>query len=288
MKKYLLLLFLMYMTSVYSFDWPVDIKNISANFCQNASGDFNVGMSFSATDEPVYSIAEGDVIFYYEEGRTISRIPYGLGSFIAISHEAGIQSVYAHLKMGSLKTDATKIRKKDQIGITGTTGSSIGNNLFLEIFNGEDNEILNPVKNLTPLLKDTVIPIIREIRLKGETNSIRIDNAKSIPPGKYDMLVDTYDPGYDSMLSNTLAPYRLSVSLNGNEIVSVTFASLKEKNFELVTTPSEKKYNEFYDMSGFYKLGFVDLVEGKHHIQVISSDFAGNHSIKDIFLEVRR
>jgi hypothetical protein len=288
MKKYFFLVLFSIPTVMFAFDWPVEKKNISTNFCQNKSGDFNVGMVFSANDEPVFPIAEGDIIFSHEEGETVSRIPYGLGSFVAISHEGGIQSVYSHLKKGSLNKNATKIQKKEQIGLTGNTGSSTGNNMFLEIFNGEDYEILNPVKNLSPLQKDSVIPVIREIRLKSETTSVRIDNAKTIINGKYEVLVNTYDPGDDIMRSNSLAPYKLSVSLNGNEIMSITFAALKEKKYELVTTITEKNFKDIFESSDFYRLGFVDLVEGKHHIQVISSDFVGNHSIKDIFLEVHR
>jgi hypothetical protein len=270
------------------FDWPLEKNRIVVNFCESTADGFKTGITFSGNDEAVHPIADGDIVFYHEEGETFSTVPYGLGSFCAILHEGGIQSVYSHLGKGSLKKDTTKVARTDVIGRVGNTGSAAGNNLFLQIFNVEDNEILNPVKYLTPLAKDARAPVIRTVLIRRDNIAANAESVGTITPGTYEIFIGAYDTTDDLIPRVELVPYRISVSNNGNETSNITFQALEDKAGALVTFRSEKSHDETYDSAFVYRLGTAELVEGKNHIQVIVSDFIGNQAVKDIILEVKK
>jgi hypothetical protein len=270
------------------FDWPMAENAVIMNFCQSTGDDYRTGIVISGNDAPVHPIADGDLVFSYEEGKDYSSVPFGLGSFCAMYHEGGIQSVYSHLKKGSVKRDSVKLRRSDVLGMTGNTGSSLGNNVFLQIFNIEDDEILNPVRNLRPLPGDVRPPVITGVFLRRNGEMISAETSGRIEAGEYEIFVSAYDPQDDAKRRIELAPYRVFVSNNGNEIANITLQALEEKDGNLVSFKSEKPHSEMYASHSSLMLGVADLVEGKNYIQVIASDFAGNQCVKEILLEAVR
>jgi len=270
-----------------SFNWPIEKKILITTFGQNIGEGFNTGINLSGKEEDVLPIAEGDIIFYYEENGKQSSLPYGLGSFVVMYHEGGIQSCYAHLKKGSISDKKENLGLSDKIGVIGSTGASIGSNLSLIIFNIEENEILNPIKNLIPYFSEKKKPIIKEIFLKREGKIIKLDNNKEIPAGKGEILIKAYDQREDVSRLWELSLYKLSVTYNGKEVSSLFFDSLSEKENELCLSNSKKVFSDVYYSKWVYKMGIIDFLAGKSIIQIRVWDFARNIEVKEISIIVR-
>ena len=125
--------------TLHGFDWPLQKQVLVSSFCEDNWEGFSVGIHLSGKDEPVFPVAPGEIIFSHETGEDYFSLPYGLGSFLVLWHEGGIQSAYCQLKTGSLIRDNSKCERDKSIGIVGDTGATIGGNLHLVIFNIEEN-----------------------------------------------------------------------------------------------------------------------------------------------------
>lgn len=269
------------------FNWPVEKKILIGTFGQNNGEGFNTGIYLSGKDEDVLPIAEGDVVFYHDENEEYFSVPYGLGSFAVMYHEGGIQSCYAHLTNGSITKKKENLSLYDKIGVMGGTGASIGSNLNLIIFNIEENEILNPVKNLIPYFEEKKKPVIRDIFLKREENIIKLENNKEITAGKGEILINAYDQREDVSRLWELSVYRLSVTYNGKEVSSLVFDSIGEKENELCLSDSNRIFQDVYDSNWVYKMGIIDFLTGKSIIKISVWDFAENPAFKEISINVR-
>ena len=87
------------------FDWPVEEKLLMATFGERRHGHFFSGIDLGGAEQVVFPIADGEVIFFHEEGGAPHSLKRGNGSFIVLQHEGGIRSVYSHLKKGSIPRD---------------------------------------------------------------------------------------------------------------------------------------------------------------------------------------
>ena len=47
-------------------------------------------------------------------------------------------------------------------------------------------------------------------------------------------------------------------------------------------------YDDVYEENWMYKLGNIDFLEGRSHLQVRVSDFAGNNILKELFIFVKK
>ncbi len=92
------------------FDWPVEKKMLMATFGERRHGHFFSGIDLGGGEQVVFPIADGEVIFFHEEGGLSHTLKRGNGSFIVLQHEGGIRSAYSHLKKGSIPRD-TKLFK---------------------------------------------------------------------------------------------------------------------------------------------------------------------------------
>ncbi|MBN2441725.1 MAG: peptidoglycan DD-metalloendopeptidase family protein, partial [Spirochaetales bacterium] len=259
-----------------------------SSFCQNNGEGYAVGIQLSGTHEPVYPIASGEIVFTHEENSDFFSLPYGLGNFIALWHEGGIQSVYCQLKTGSLEKDVKSISVDESIGIVGDTGATIGGNLRLIIFNIEENEILNPIKNLIPFYEDTKQPVIQDIYIKRNNNLIQLKNDQVITPGNAEILISTYDLREDKQRIWEIAPYSIILFHNGQKLNQISFDAIREKNDKQVISGSEQSFDEIYEDDWMFKLGDLDFSEGKSHLQVKVSDFTGNTTTKELFIIAKK
>jgi len=87
------------------FDWPVEEKMLMATFGERRHGRFFSGIDLGGGEQVVFPIANGEVIFFHEEGGLSHALKRGNGSFIVLQHEGGIRSAYSHLKKGSIPRD---------------------------------------------------------------------------------------------------------------------------------------------------------------------------------------
>ena len=117
--------------------WPLAyVAAVSSGFgervapCRGCSS-MHQGTDFVAVGgTPIYSVADGVVSEHSIEN-------WGLGNSVVISHNVNgvaFDSVYAHMQTGSVVVEAgQEIKVGDLIGLAGSTGSSSGAHLHLEI-----------------------------------------------------------------------------------------------------------------------------------------------------------
>ena len=146
------------------FTSPVDIPIVlSGNFGEIRSNHFHAGIDIRTKGEtglPVFSIEEGFV-------SRVAVSPTGYGYAIYIDHPSGYTSVYAHLDQFSpevaawVKTQQYKnksfqvnlfpkkdqfiIKKGEEIGNSGNSGSSAGPHLHFEIRRTKSEKPINPL-----------------------------------------------------------------------------------------------------------------------------------------------
>ena len=279
MKNKILLwntIFVFLVTSLgYAFDWPVKEKRVGSSFGQNTAGNFNTGISLLGNDEPVFPIAEGEIIFSYEENRSYSSLPRGLGSCLILYHQGNIQSVYGHLKRGSVAAAVPgyKVSRENQIGVIGNSGASIGGSLFVQIYDAEENLILNPLKEFNPGISDNEKPVIERVLLKRDNTSLQLENNSRIKPGEVNILIQAEDIWRDTKYVRKFTPYKIIMNQNGVEALILTFDSLKEKGNKIVLTGTEKSYTDIYEDDWLINLGKINLVEGIIYLQFLVIDY---------------
>jgi hypothetical protein len=91
----------------FSFDWPVEQKVLTATFGESRYGRYYPAIDLGGGRLAVFPIADGELIFFHEEGTGYHSIPRGNGTFVALLHEGGIQSVYSHLAGNSVQPSMT-------------------------------------------------------------------------------------------------------------------------------------------------------------------------------------
>jgi hypothetical protein len=98
--------------SIYSLDWPVAERILLRCFGDNTGGSFYTGIDLGGNSQNVYSVADGEIIFYHKENENYSTVPRGNGNFIVVQHEGEIQSVYSHLEKDSMSLDSYTVNKR--------------------------------------------------------------------------------------------------------------------------------------------------------------------------------
>ena len=206
---YFSFLFLLALTSAsaQSYTSPLNVTPaLSANFGELRSNHFHSGIDFKteqAVNKPVLAIDDGYI-------SRISVSPGGYGLALYIEHPTGHTSVYAHLNSFSPQiADYVKekqyeqesyrvelypepglleIKKGQQIGLSGNTGSSGGPHLHFEIRDTPSQDPLDPLLFYSPIIPDTQNPDIRGIAfypvtgkgaVNGSNTPLRLGISKS-------------------------------------------------------------------------------------------------------------
>ncbi|MCC6300404.1 MAG: M23 family metallopeptidase [Anaerolineales bacterium] len=124
----------------------------------NATRDPHRGVEFvNELGTPVYAAGEGDVIFAGPDDVAIYS-PWTIfyGNLVAIRHEDGLFTLYAHLS--KIKVEAgEKVEAGKQIGEAGRSGVAIGSHLHFEVRRGDAEDyfsMVNPELWLIPSKPD--------------------------------------------------------------------------------------------------------------------------------------
>ena len=88
----------------------------------------------------IVAFADGEVIGVQKTG-----VQYGTGCYVRIKHNNGWQTLYYHLKSGSIVVNkGDKVKKNQKLGVIGTTGQSTGIHLHFQIDKGSSSSAIDP------------------------------------------------------------------------------------------------------------------------------------------------
>jgi hypothetical protein len=274
-----------------AFDWPLDQIVLTSTFGEHRGDHFHGGIDLGGGDQPIYPISPGELVFYYREDEDYTSLPTGLGNFLVLQHQGGVQSIYAHLAGGSLDPNRRFFDRSRDLGTVGSSGYSSGKHLHLTIIDTEMGTIINPLLLLPPL-PDGQAPEIKELYLEIGQELISLEDGMSLNRSEGRLFATVYDLREDVSFLWKLAPYKVFLYQDGREISAFTFDSLysgplsAEGSEDLVLVNTEMDFSDVYDSSWRLNLGSINLVPGKTTLTVFAADFAGNESFKEYTLTV--
>jgi hypothetical protein len=274
-----------------AFDWPLDQIVLTSTFGEHRGDHFHAGIDMGGGEQPIYPISPGELVFYYREGEDYSSLPTGLGNFLVLQHQGGIQSLYAHLEEGSLDPNRRNYDSSRALGTVGSSGYSSGKHLHLTIIDTEMSTVINPLLVLPPL-PDGQAPEIREVYLQSGQERISLKDGMTVSRTEGQLFASVYDLREDVTFLWKLAPYKVFLSQDGREITSFTFDSLysspaeAEGSQHLVLMNTERDFSDVYESPWLLNLGGISLVPGETTLTVFAADFAGNESFKEYTLTV--
>lgn len=294
---------------VFSLDWPVANKIITGTFCEDRGDHFHGGIDIGGGEQEVRAVLEGELVFRYEEGSDYSTLPRGVGTFVVLHHAQDILSLYCHMASGSLGAVRTRYAQQERIGVEGDTGHADGKHLHFAVYDQENGSIVNPLALLPPLA-DGQAPVIRRVMLVRTEGAGQPQNAAAhpegparpasppgavlqladtavVPAGSFEVLAEAYDLREDVRFAWTLAPYRISVTLDGKETTRIAFDSLQCVEGRIVVGTSKLSRSDLYTADGLVRCGSLQLSPGDSRLLLSVSDFAGNTSTRQIALTVR-
>jgi hypothetical protein len=114
----------------------------------------HTGVDFTAPKgTPIYATGDGIVTL-------VTTVFGGYGKYIEIDHGFGFKTRYAHLNDFTIR-QGQKVKRGDQIGTVGNTGSSTAPHIHYEVM--KDGRYVNPVnyffKDLTPAEYDLILDL---------------------------------------------------------------------------------------------------------------------------------
>ena len=272
--------------SIYGFQWPVQNVVLISTFGESEFNDYVKGLDLGGDVQDVSPIDPGELVFYSHQGASPLDLPSGLGAYIIYQHKNGIRSLYGHLEDSSLNTKDYKVERSDKIGTMGTTGTAVGAMLHLQVLDIEFEKYINPLLSL-PLLNDQSSPIIKEVYLNSSEVKILLDSKKIIKSGIYGLSADIRDLSESAGYYCPLAPYTISIFMNGENLANINFESMKVKNGEMLLEESIGiSHKGLYLSDWEIFIGNFEFNPGDVIIEISVKDFAGNESVKIFSLKV--
>ena len=105
--------------------------------------DFHNGIDLvpsPCNNNEILAFADGVVTSVQKTG-----VQYGTGCYVRLKHNNGLNTLYYHLKSGSVCVNVgDKVVKGQKLGIIGTTGKSTGIHLHFQIDKGSSKTSINP------------------------------------------------------------------------------------------------------------------------------------------------
>lgn len=265
---------------VYGFQWPVKEIIIVSTFGESESNEFVNGVDIGGKSQVVKPIDAGDLVFYSRPGDSPLDLPSGLGSYVIYQHNNGIRSLYGHLEDGSINTTELVVDLSDTIGIMGSSGSTVGTMLHLQVIDIEFEKYINPLLSL-PLLIDGTRPVINEVFLITEEGRMSITSGAIIKSGVFGLSADIRDLSESAGYYCPVSPFSISLFINGENLANIDFESIKIRDDKMVLQePEGISHDELYRDDWEFFLGEFELNPGDLMIEISVKDFAGNEGVK--------
>jgi hypothetical protein len=269
------------------YQWPVKQVFLTGTFGEDRGDHFHSGIDLGGGEQDVYPVDQGELIYFYEESAPASVVPSGLGNFVVAEHSGSVLSLYAHLKASPDGLRNYQLDPAVPLGVMGESGSSLGIHLHLSVIDSDTDNIVNPLLILPPLI-DTTHPGIRGVFLARGQEELDLNKGdEPLASGRWDLRLDLYDQSEHSYYW-PMAPFRVTVYINGSESVYMTyeFLSFEDGTHYLVNTPGFS-HSSMYLSETRISLGEINLNPGETHFEIVVADYAGNETVFQQAVEVR-
>jgi len=267
-------------------DWPVDRKIVAGTFGGYRDGRFNDGLDIGGGEQDVRAVLPGEVVFRYDENGDYSSIPRGLGSFVALYHDGSVETIYSHLKKGSLDPSRPRYAAGERLGVAGDTGYTDGIQLHVTVYDLETASSVNPL-TLLPPVADNQMPVIRKVYLSTGDVMEPLDNGSKVPAGRAEIIAEAYDLRQDVKFHWPIAPYSARLTFDGKELWKAVFDSLQAVDGRFTISATQLSVDTAYTRDGLLKCGTAELRPGSSRLILSVRDFAGNETTKEISFTVR-
>jgi hypothetical protein len=267
-------------------DWPVRRPVLTATFGEERTDHFHNGIDLGGGEQDVLAVLPGELVFRAEEEAEYSSLPRGVGSFVVLRHDDGIESVYCHLKKASVDTRRVRYAASQKLAVMGDTGYSEGTHLHFIVLDSETSSFVNPLALLPPLA-DRQAPVIRRVSLAVGDRRRPLEQAGEAGPGRAEVLAELFDPRADVSFLWPMAPHSVRLSLDGREIARLSFDALQVIDGKTVLRGTRLTAADVYTAEGLMRLGVADLRPGASRLLLTARDYAGNEASRDIVFSVR-
>lgn len=264
-----------------SFRWPLENGKITSTFGESRWDHFHDGIDMISSDDRVYPIAEGRLIYFWAKSLfPLDNYPGG-GNYKILEHANRVYSLYLHLSDGfTLKNSYTE---REYLGISGNTGRSSGKHLHFSLLKISERTSVNPFLYL-PAYEDRSEPSISGIYIRVGDRYFAINEKADIRLTRhYPLLIDIRD----SILGKEkLGIFKLSVYMNDKKAIDVDFTKICFTKKGL--TLSDYTFHDLFDERGYYKVNEVSYRNGLNTVKIITHDYSGNSSVREILFNVKK
>jgi hypothetical protein len=280
-------------------DWPSTDAAMIANFGGNNNGIPYMGTVFEGED-PVRASGTGEVIFV-NNANTASRIPSPLGAWIAIDHGDGLISIYGHLKDPPSTPIPIQPDQGRVIAASGQSGWSNRTGFSFAFFDRKERRWINPSMIITPPV-DTIAPAIHSVELiDAEGRVFNLAQTRNVSQGRYTVSVHATDqisplpnasansPGraVTPAVPNSLAPYRIQCSVNGQEIGALAFEIYSARDGTLMVSRNGLvPVREVYARYPAFEIGNLWFTRGQATLEIVVQDILRNSQSAAFRLQV--
>lgn len=299
MKKTLLALPLLSAAlAAYSLEWPLARPEVLSLFGQKTEGGIEHGIVMEG-ENTMRAAGDGVVLATISENRNMTGFPSTLGNAVVLAHSDGIVSVYGNLESTEMVEGKVQIETNAVISRTGKSAwesrqdeddqqASRRGFCIFQLMDQRQNALLNPLLLLSAA-SDTALPIIRSVRLESQSGqSYNPDVSQYIAGGLYRVYVSVAD-SFERNSQQQLAPFRISVIVNGIEASAVSFETMAKKR-NIIVPHSTPEYLDgsipIYSEDNAIYAGNISLSRGRAEIIIAARDFAGNERTAPFMLQV--
>ena len=284
MKKnlYIFLFFMTFLYS-YSFEWPVENPSLLRLFAQRNESFVSRSLVFKEVDT-VRASGYGKHIISIEEKNSTRFFPSTLGNAMIFIDDEGLQSIYANLSDTDLFTSRKETESGSIIGHTGNSAWTEEKSLIFQVADVRNNVLINPLLFM-PEIEEKIQPQIQNtVLINSDKQTISLETVKKIKQGSYDLYSLIYDSAEKG--GPQLAPFRITVSINGMNIADLPFEVLSSDGKSLYLKNKETSLSLLYQKDGAIHLGKINLPSGKIELIITVLDKSGNQKKASFIFQV--